>query len=178
MADAFTRVVRILHPAYLNARPVRWDEVGGQTGHALDVASTWYDVSGSASPNHVIEGVFDCPPEQGSLPAALQEPIYECLSSVSTGLLWNGFNDPEVRRLTDLAPSVHVGGSEYRVIEVRKSDEHGLRLDVTPNYWWPRDHSWCAATGIDSFDSLIATSETHLAAELAAIPGVEALMLS
>ncbi|MHC3370843.1 hypothetical protein AAI421_28300 (plasmid) [Rhodococcus aetherivorans] len=177
MAMVFTHVVRILHPAYLDNRPVRWEEVGARTGNVVRATSTWYEVCGSARPNYVVEGVFDCPPEQGSLPSVLQQPVYERLTSVSEGLLWNGYNDPQTRRLTDSAPSIYVDTDEYRVIEKTDEAEGGSSLDVTPNYWWPSDHSWCAATGIDSFDTLIATSDARLAAEIVAIPGIEAFIL-
>ena len=177
MAQAFTHTVRILHPAYLNDRPVRWEDIGSRTGHTLNMGSSWYDVSGSTSPNHVVEHVFDCPPEQGSLPALFQEPLYECLATVSTGLLWNGYNDPEARRLLDLAPSTQIDTAEFQVLEASDSNEYGFELAVTPNYWWPEDHSWCAATGIDLFDTLVATSDTRLTANIMAIPGIEALMI-
>ncbi|MDH6680032.1 hypothetical protein M2284_004257 [Rhodococcus sp. LBL1] len=40
------------------------------------------------------------------------------------------------------------------VTTTRSTADRAVRTH-TPNFWWPTDRSWCAATGIDDEDTLV-----------------------
>ncbi|WP_156112017.1 hypothetical protein [Prescottella defluvii] len=98
-------------------------------------------------------------PEAGSLPSEWIGAVYEHLDDAHMGLLWAGwgtFVDVEITGATRVGDPA---GWEYVVLSAtRVIDEHTF-VARTPNFWWPEDRSWCAATGVDEEDTLVVSTD-------------------
>lgn len=172
LSTRFRHAVRILHPAYMDRVPVTWDEISTARGVPLGVRTSFYDLTGSNSPNHTVVDIFDTPPEQGSLPEEALELVYGALGDAGFGLLWEGFHDPGLSERLAVAATVRSDATVYKAISVSDSPT-AFTLERSPSFWWPESHSWCAATGLDSFETLVASSNTQLLGSLASIGGIE-----
>lgn len=176
LSTHFKHAVRVLHPAYRDGLPVTWREIATERGVALGQGTSFYDVTGNSSPNFTLDGVFDTPPEQGSLPEEVIGVIYEVLGDAQFGLLWEGFRDPGLSDRLAGAAAVRNGATVYKAIEVSGSPT-AFTLERSPSFWWPRSRSWCAATGLDSYDTLVASSSEQVLNALAAIENLEVQVL-
>ncbi|WMN02131.1 hypothetical protein [Rhodococcus erythropolis] len=45
------------------------------------------------------------------------------------------------------------------------------------NYWWPEDNRWCAATGYDEVETIIAAASLELLREIDEGPRLETIIL-
>ncbi len=86
------------------------------------------------------------------------------------GLLWGGwrtFVDAGAARVRDEA------GWEYLVPSATREIDEPTFASRTPNFWWPEDHSWCAATGVDEEDTLAVSTDLERLAAIHADPRLE-----
>lgn len=177
MADRYPHVLQILHPAYLNCGhdeiSVTWAQIAAARGTVLRPGMNIYAAGELSSPDESIDGVFDLRPEAGSLPPELIDVLYEHLGDAHAGLLWGGwgtFVDVEIVGAARVEAGV---GWEYLVLSAsHEIDEHTL-VSRTPNFWWPEDLSWCAATGIDEEDTLVVSTDLERLAAIHADPRLE-----
>jgi hypothetical protein len=115
---------------------------------------------GARDPNATLGGVFDARPETGSLPPDLVDVVYEHFGDAVAGLFWagwGGFLDEPIRGCARVSEGPH--GLAYQVVTAtRIATDHAVRTR-TPNFWWPADHKWCAATGIDEDETLVVSAD-------------------
>jgi hypothetical protein len=186
--DGFAAYVRVFHPAYRGAgaesRPVSWAEIAAANGTHVHAGMQLGALTNNAySYNHPQPGVFDRPPEVGSLPPELATPLAGVLARHTTTpercwfAVWNGFG-PDTRAEVRAAPTFQVPAREYHLLQgttdaITESVMDGLR-EQSPNIWWPDDRLWCVATEIDLNTTYIGCADAcH--DDILALPGIEAL---
>ncbi len=179
MADRYRHVLQIMHPAYQwcgpdrDPTPVSWTQIADARGTRLKPGMSFYDVGRLDGPDETVAGVFDMRPDAGSIPPEWIDVVYEHLYDAHMGLLWGGwgtFVDVEIRGAARVGDTA---GWEYLVLSTtREIDEHTF-VSRTPNFWWPEDRSWCAATGVDEEDTLVVSRDFARLAAIHADPRLE-----
>ncbi|GLF99597.1 hypothetical protein [Streptomyces yaizuensis] len=182
----FPAYARILHPAQLDERPVRWAAVAAAYGRPLAQDSRWHEVIGAGqhyqnASEYGLAGVWDEHPAEGPIPPELALALIPVLARHTRTpdrcwfALWNGygrwdfdgvpsFETPHRERvllagaLTD-APSPAAG-----------DDEAYAEL---PDLWWPQDRAWCVGGDVDLVSTYVGGSP-ELIADVLAAPGLEA----
>ncbi|GAB2651554.1 hypothetical protein ABI214_04730 [Prescottella soli] len=164
LADRYPYVLRILHPAYrgegCESHRVGWADIAASRGVSVAPGVRFLDVIGAKDPNATLAGVFDERPEMGSLPAELVDVVYGHFDDAVSGLFWDGwgqFLDEPIRGCARVAEGSH--GFSYQVVTAARSTEDRAVRIRTPNFWWPADRSWCAATGIDEEDTVVVSAD-------------------
>lgn len=183
----FPVYVRVFHPAYRHvggeAIPVRWSVIAAANrrhahpGMQLGTLTGNYEALHSAQP-----GVFDGPPQVGTLPTDLAITLAAALARHTTTpdrcwfAVWNGFagTRDDVRQ----APTFLAPHREYHLLRgptdaATESVTQPLRTQ-SPNLWWPDDRAWCVATEIDLNSTYIGCDDA-CRDEVVALPQVEAL---
>ncbi|MFD4468428.1 hypothetical protein ACFWPA_09055 [Rhodococcus sp. NPDC058505] len=180
LADRFGPLLQILHPAYLDGgaepTPVSWAAIAAACGTTLSPGATFMQVAAVDGPNAVVDGVFDDRPEMGSVPVELVPALYEHFPDAGSGLMWAGwagFLDEEIRGCARVREP---DGLEYQVIAATRVPGGRVVRSRTPNFWWPRDRSWCAATGIDDEHTLVAAADRSRLEAVHADPRLETLL--
>lgn len=170
----YPHVLRILHPTWnQDHQPtveVTWAEIAAARGIELEGGASLYDVVGDLNPSPYLDGVFDIAYWQGTLPPHLHRALLEHLTDASDGLIWDGaadFNDDYYAVCKQRARDAMVQGGRgdltYFPVTLTNTDHRPVLTSRSPSFWWPTDHSWVAATGIDEFDTLIVSaSKTRL----------------
>ncbi|WFR71211.1 hypothetical protein P9209_18480 [Prescottella defluvii] len=179
LADRYTHVLQILHPAYrwhdsdTDPSPVSWAQIAAASGTQLKPGVGFSEVGRLQGPDETVDGVFDTRPEASSIPAEWIDTVYGHLDDAHIGSVVGRvgtFVDVEIRgaaRIRDTA------GWEYVVLSTtREIDEHTF-FSRTPNFWWPEDRSWCAATGVDEEDTLVVSTDLARLAAIHADPRLE-----
>jgi hypothetical protein len=157
----FSAYVRIFHPAYMThgdrLDPVRWSAIAAANGAHYHAGMQLTAITGSFDSYEGGQpGMFDAPPEIGTLPADLAERLAASLvrrtKSAETAwfAFWNGFGG--IRHQIAFAPTFFAPHREYHLLAgpVEALSESG----ADPSYqsaslWWPDDRAWCVATEID-----------------------------
>ncbi|MGO4200356.1 hypothetical protein AB4Z09_01095 [Rhodococcus sp. TAF43] len=180
-ADRFPYVLRILHPAHLGpdgeAQPATWAEIAEARNVRLEPGMAFPELSGFDDPCATVDGLFDATPEMGSLPAGLLDAVYSHFDDAAHGLFWDGWNgllDHPIRQCARVREDPT--GPSYQVVRATRSVEAGAVRLRTPNFWWPTDHSWCAATGIDDMHTLVVAADLERLAAAHADPRLETLL--
>lgn len=184
--DGFAAYVRVFHPAYRHAgtepTPVLWTEIAALNGTRAHAGMQLGALTGNEYfYNHPQPGVFDHPPDVGSLPAELAAPLTAALARHTTTperywfAIWNGFGatPAEIRA----APTFHVPKREYHLLN---GPPQAITASVgdppwrqSPNLWWPDDRAWCVATEIDLNTTYIGCNRS-CRDEILALPEIEA----
>jgi hypothetical protein len=87
--------------------------------------------------------------------------------------VWDGYGDSRIPH--DLQPKLSLPAREYHVL---RGPIGGIRTNygfsfgpgkppTSANLWWPADHAWCVATGIDSDGTYVGGSRACIDALLA-----------
>ncbi|MGF7123511.1 hypothetical protein [Rhodococcus sp. BE178] len=180
-ADRFPYVLRILHPAHRGpdgkAQPVTWAEIAEARNVPLEPGMAFQDLSGFDDRCATVDGLFDESPELGSLPAGLLDAVYAHLDDAAHGLFWdgwNGFLDQPIRECARVREDPT--GLSYQVVRATRPAATGAVRQRTPNFWWPTDRSWCAATGIDDMHTLVVARDPERLAAAHADPRFETLL--
>ncbi|GAA1351703.1 hypothetical protein [Streptomyces beijiangensis] len=192
-APGFPAYARILHPAELAGRPVRWDEVASAyDGRTVTGATRWHELIGLGHrfdlDNRDLSrpGVWDHPPKEGPTPAALAHAMIPVLARHTRTPdrcwfgLWAGYGQYDWTGV----PVFETPGREEILLAGRLSDaaspaEAGEAdpdcpwPDELPDLWWPEDRAWCVGGDTDLFSTYVGGSESCIA-ELLATPGLEA----
>lgn len=189
MPRGFDAYVRLFHPAYLivgsELTPVRWEEIARATGRKAHAGMQLNALTGDYRfLQNPLPGVYDQPPQVGSLPSELTDCLEAALALQTTTAtrcwfaVWNGFGGTraEVRQ----AATFHVPQREFYLLAgqvgaVAESAVESPRYQ-SPNLWWPEDRAWCVATEIDLNTTYVGCSEACREA-LLTLPEAEALSI-
>jgi hypothetical protein len=189
----FPQYLRVFHPAYepvgqgssKRLVPVSWSEIAAANGTRAHVGMQLGALTGSwASVETGQAGVFDAPPDVGSLPHELVAALAPVLARHTSTperiwfAVWEGFGDlpDEVRR----APTFSVPYGRYHLlggpIDALPEGAYGSIGPQSPNLCWPDDRAWCTATEIDLNSTYVGCGDA-CADEIIAVPEVEALTI-
>ncbi|WP_308365568.1 MULTISPECIES: hypothetical protein [unclassified Microbulbifer] len=181
----FPAYVRVFHPAYIGRgnkkQVVRWAQIVAANGQQASPQMQLCSLTGNYKQNYRDQpGVFDEPPEVGTLPPDLAADLVNVLSQhTSTATecwfgFWEGFGG--LPRWVQQAPIFAVPQRRYHLL-FGPATAAGESIDPmwwqTPNLWWPQDRSWCVATEIDLNTTYIGASSDCVAA-LLSTPELEA----
>jgi len=189
LSDTYPYLLHIMHPTGgpddpSGAGTVTWAHIADARGIHLRPGRAFYDVVGIHDPAPILDGVFDELPESGKLPTELQQPLYEHLNAAQWGLLWDGFHcDPVDAAFYDEADTVartveSEGGLRYHPLTIDRTGRPSAMTSRSPNFWWPQDHSWVAATGIDEYETLVASTDWALLDQIHHDPRFETHLFS
>jgi hypothetical protein len=189
----FPAYLRVFHPAYRtdgpDRRAVSWAQIASANGTRMHAGAQLGAITGSERyESEGQPGVFDEPPETGSMPPELLDPLARVLArhtstaGASCFAVWDGLGwlPPEVRS----APAFSAPERTYRLLTgpvgaVRElADAWGpVSASRSPSLWWPRDRAWCVATEVDLKSTYIG-ADASCVRELTSVPGVEAATVS
>ncbi|MGA5638404.1 hypothetical protein ACPCTN_06660 [Streptomyces cinereoruber] len=183
-APGFAAYTRILHPASLEERPVRWETVAAAYGRGMTPGTDWHEVIGSDRDYHNasdygLPGVWDEHPAEGPTPPAVARALIPVLARHTRTSehcwfgLWNGYG----RWDFDRVPSFETPGRDEVLLAGTLADAVSpVSLDEfaeLPDLWWPQDRAWCLGGDVDLVSTYIGGSR-ELIADLLAAPGLEA----
>ncbi len=63
----------------------------------------------------------------------------------------------------------------YWTVKANRGSSDDTTLYETPNFFWPKDRSWCVGTGIDSRDTLVAANSRDIIERLASDSTIETI---
>ncbi|MFF5468594.1 hypothetical protein [Streptomyces achromogenes] len=183
-APGFAAYARILHPARLGERPVRWSAVAAAHGTRVTPVSRWHEVIGADHhclnrPDPGLPGVWDEHPAEGPTPPEVAEALLPVLAR-HTGTpercwfgLWHGYG----RWDWDRFPTFGTPGREEVLLAGRLADAVSpVTLDEfaeLPDLWWPQDRAWVLGGDVDLVSTYVGGS-AELIAELLAAADLEA----
>ena len=179
----FEAYARLFHPAERkapgeNREPLRWATIAEWNGKAVHPQMGYTDIANLIEPHDPVP--WGSHPdrmlgkeESRSLNAVLTK--YTTTPERCYFLLWRGYGGLlEGRRwkkgtihLPDRKGQAYVlfsGPLESLLAFYGHVD--GQHWGQAPNYWWPEDQSWFAASDIDSFDTLVGGSQSCIEAVL------------
>lgn len=185
----FAEYVRVFHPAYRETGSgrvaVTWAEIARANGTQMHAGVQLGSITGSERyEDEGQAGVFDCPPETGSLPRDLLDSLVGVLAchtdtpSACYFAIWEGFGGLPAD--VGSAPTFSVPGRTYHLLTgpVEAVPELPWPFNAqSPNLWWPQDHAWCVATEIDLKSTYIG-ADRRCAQQLVSLPAVEAARVS
>lgn len=182
-APGFTAYARVLHPASLDERPVRWAEVAAAYGRDVAPGTNWHELIGmdrdySNAGEYGLPGVWDEHPAEGPTPPAVARSLIPVLArhtrtSESCWFgLWSGYGRWDFDRVpcfdTPGREEVLLAGTLAEAVSPVSLDEFA----ELPDLWWPQDRSWCLGGDVDLVSTYIGGSRA-LIAELLAAPELE-----
>lgn len=185
----FAEYVRVFHPAHRVSGSgrvaVTWAEIARANGTQMHPGVQLGSITGSERYEREGQaGVFDEPPQTGSVPRDVLDSLAAVLACHTTSpsacyfAIWEGFGalPADIRS----APTFSVPGRIYHLLTgpVQAVPELPAPLrDQSPNLWWPQDRAWCVATEIDLKSTYIG-ADRRCARQLACLPAVEAATVS
>ncbi|GAA2773576.1 hypothetical protein GCM10010521_59720 [Streptomyces rameus] len=183
-APGFAAYARILHPAGLGDRPVRWSAVAAAHGTRVTPGSRWHEVIGmdrdyTNRSDLGLPGVWDEHPGEGPTPPDVARSLLPVLAR-HTGTaeqcwfgLWHGYG----RWDWDRFPTFETPGRDEVLLAGRLADAVSpVTLDEfaeLPDLWWPRDRAWCLGGDVDLVSTYVGGSP-ELIADLLAAADLEA----
>ncbi|MFJ9818680.1 hypothetical protein ACIRU3_26180 [Streptomyces sp. NPDC101151] len=183
-APGFGAYARILHPASLDERPVRWSTVAAAHGTRVAPGTNWHEVIGvdrdyvNAS-DYGLPGVWDEHPAEGPTPPAVASPLIPLLSRHTRTPercwfgLWHGYGRWDFDRF----PTFETPGRDEVLLSGTLTDAVSpLTLDEfaeLPDLWWPEDRAWCVGGDVDLVSTYVGGSP-DLIAQLLSEPELEA----
>ncbi|MGG8406722.1 hypothetical protein ACM614_08940 [Streptomyces sp. 12297] len=187
-APGFPAYARILHPAQLDERPVRWAAVGAAYGRPVEGATRWHELIGADRDYHNLDGlerpgVWDEHPAEGPTPPDVALALIPVLAR-HTGTadrcwfgLWHGYG----RWDWDAVPCFTTPEREEVLLSGPLADAASpTALDPfaeLPDLWWPEDRAWCVGGDVDTVSTYVGGSEA-LIADLLTAPALEAHRVS
>jgi hypothetical protein len=185
----FPSYLRLFHPAYRGRgalrRPVRWAEIAAANHKRAHVGMQFQVLIGSDDSYNFPSqpGVFEAPPEVGSLPRNLIDLLVPVLTRHTATpqacwfAVWEGWGG--IRKDVASAPKFDVPARSYHLLAgpieaaTESVNEH---FEQSASLWWPDDHAWCVATEID-FNTTYLGCDQSCCRELLRLPGVEAFVV-
>ncbi|MFF9378046.1 hypothetical protein ACF1BB_26340 [Streptomyces griseoluteus] len=183
VAPGFDAYVRVLHPASLDERPVRWRDVVQAHGRAVGANPGWHEVAGMErdwqnASEYGLPGVWDEHPSEGPTPSAVAEALIPVLARHTRTAdqcwfgLWEGYGRWDFSRFpvfeTPYRAEVLLAGSLPDAVSPVAWDEFA----ELPDLWWPQDRAWCVGGDVDLVSTYAGGSEA-LIGELLADGGLE-----
>lgn len=183
-APGFAAYARILHPARLDERPVRWSTVAAALGTRVTPVTRWHEVVGTDRDGvHrtgvELPGVWDESPDEGPTPPDVARALLPVLAR-HTGTprecwfgLWSGYGRWDWER----CPTFRTPGRDEILLAGRLADAVSpVTLDEfteLPDLWWPADRAWCLGGDVDLASTYVGGSP-ELIADLLAAADLEA----
>ncbi|MFD3530722.1 hypothetical protein [Streptomyces sp. NPDC058664] len=183
-APGFPAYARVLHPAELDERPVRWNAVAAAHGRRVEALTDWHEVIGverfyQNREEYGLPGVWDEHPAEGPTPAGVARALIPVLAR-HTGTpdrcwygLWHGYGRWEWEGV----PTFPTPGRDEILLSGPLADavspELLDRFAELPDLWWPEDRAWCVGGDVDLVSTYVGGSD-ELIADLLAAPGLEA----
>ncbi|MFF1508644.1 hypothetical protein [Streptomyces sp. NPDC058326] len=183
-APGFPAYARVLHPAALDERPVRWDTVAAAYRRRVEALTDWHEVIGverfyQNDEEYGLPGLWDEHPAEGPTPGGVARALIPVLAR-HTGTaercwfgLWHGYGRCE----WDGVPTFPTPEREEILLSGRLADAISPELPdefaELPDLWWPQDRAWCVGGDVDLVSTYVGGSDA-LIAELLAAPGLEA----
>ncbi|MFI0228413.1 hypothetical protein [Streptomyces sp. NPDC017086] len=183
-APGFAAYARVLHPAALDERPVRWSAVAAARGTRITPGVHWHEVIGKdreyvdrSGPG--VPGVWDEHPAEGPTPPGVARALLPVLARHTRTPercwfgLWHGYG----RWDWDRFPTFGTPGREEVLLAGRLADVVSpVAMDEfseLPDLWWPQDRAWIVGGDVDLVSTYVGGS-AELIAGLLAAPGLEA----
>lgn len=175
--------LKIMHPAYRNegrnSIAVSWQEIARASGVSIAPGTNFFSFARQENGVWAWPPVFDRHPEEGGLPPELLGAVYEHLDNAEFGLVWTSWNYAEAFEGQSAIVDDESGQQFYAA--VRQDGGPGARgvpfIESPMNYWWPKDNSWCAATGYDEVETIIAADSIELLRRIHEDPRLETIIL-
>ncbi|QBJ88901.1 hypothetical protein D0Z67_00200 [Streptomyces seoulensis] len=170
VVPGFDAYVRVLHPASLEGRAVRWRDVAEAQGRPLGVNAGWHEVIGAERdyPNvseYGLPGVWDEHPVEGPTPAAVAEALIPVLARHTRTAeqcwfgLWEGYGRWDFSRFptfeTPHRGEVLLAGALSDAVSPVAWDEFA----ELPDLWWPQDRAWCVGGDVDLVSTCVGGSQ-------------------
>lgn len=183
-APGFAAYARILHPASLNERPVRWSTVAAAYERKMTPDTRWHELMGRDlfdcnTSEYAIPGVWDADPDQGPTPPAVARALIPVLTRHTLTPdrcwfgLWKGYGGRDFERF----PSFETPGRDEVLLAGTLADAVSpVSMDEfaeLPDLWWPQDRAWCLGGDTDLMSTYIGGTPA-LIDELLASPELEA----
>ncbi|MET9734413.1 hypothetical protein ABZZ79_28400 [Streptomyces sp. NPDC006458] len=183
-APGFEACARVLHPASLGERPVRWATVAAAYGRAVAPLTDWYEVIGTGrdyyhAAEYGLPGVWDEHPAEGPTPPEVADALIPVLAR-HTGTaercwfgLWSGYGRVDFDDVPTFATpgrdEVLLSGPLADAVSPVSADEFA----ELPDLWWPQDRAWCVGGDVDLVSTYVCGS-AELIADVLAASGLEA----
>jgi hypothetical protein len=183
-AAGFAAYARVLHPAELDRRPVRWDTVAAAYGREVSPLTDWHEVIGSDRDYHNADeyglpGVWDEHVWEGPTPPVVAQALIPVLARHTETPeqcwfgLWSGYGQWD----WDGVPTFPTPGRDEVLLSGALADAVSpASLDEfteLPDLWWPQDRAWCVGGDVDLVSSYVGGSP-ELIADLLASADLEA----
>ncbi|WP_030192621.1 hypothetical protein [Streptomyces sp. NRRL S-87] len=182
-APGFPAYARILHPAHLGERPVRWEVVGAAYGRSPDGGTRWHELLGVSRDESYgglsLPGVWDEWPGEGPTPPDVARALVRVLTRHTAAAdrcwyaLWDGYGHRDwgavPRFATPHRDKVLLAGTLADVTSPQSLDPYA----ELPDLWWPGDRAWCVGGDTDLKSTYVGGPEA-LVADLLADPELEA----
>lgn len=183
-APGFAAYARVLHPASLDERPVRWAAVAAAHGRAMTPGTKWHELIGAEPFYHNdseygLPGVWDEHPAEGPTPPDVAHALIPVLARHTRTPercwfgLWEGYGRRDFGRIrtfrTPGRQEVLLSGTLADAVSPAAHDP----FDELPDLWWPEDRAWCLGGDVDLVSTYIGGSRT-LIADLLTTPELEA----
>ncbi|MEU1514566.1 hypothetical protein ABZ490_20790 [Streptomyces sp. NPDC005811] len=187
-APGFAAYVRVLHPASLDGRPVRWSRAAAAYGRTVGAGAEWHRLVGvdrahHDGSEHGLPGVWDEPPDEGPTPPVVARALVPLLARHTRTPehcwfgLWEGYGRRDFTGVptfpTPGRDEVLLSGSLGEVLSPVSADAFA----ELPDLWWPEDRAWCVGGDVDLVGTYVGGSP-ELIADLLADPRLEALPAS
>ncbi|THA77137.1 hypothetical protein E6R60_11360 [Streptomyces sp. A0642] len=183
-APGFPAYARLLHPAALDERPVRWDTVATAYGRRVEALTGWHEVIGverfyQNREDYGLPGVWDEHPAEGPTPGRVARALIPVLARHTRTAerclfgLWEGYGRWEWEGV----PTFPTPGRDEILLSGPLADAVSPELldefAELPDLWWPQDRAWCVGGDVDLVSTYVGGSEELITGLLAA-PGLEA----
>lgn len=170
VVPGFDAYVRILHPASLEERPVRWRDVAEAHGRTVGANPGWHEVVGmdrdyQNASEYGLPGVWDEHPMEGPTPLAVAEALIPVLARHTRTAdrcwfgLWEGYGRWDFSRFptfeTPYRGEVLLAGALSDAVSPVAWDEFA----ELPDLWWPQDRGWCVGGDVDLVSTYVGGGE-------------------
>ncbi|WP_030815739.1 hypothetical protein [Streptomyces sp. NRRL F-2799] len=167
----FDAYVRILHPASLEERPVRWRDVAEAQGRTVGSNPGWHEVIGMErdcqnASEYGLPGVWDEHPAEGPTAPAVAEALISVLARHTRTAdqcwfgLWEGYGRWDLSRFptfdTPHRDEVLLAGPLSDAVSPVAWDEFA----ELPDLWWPQDRAWCVGGDVDLVSTYVGGGES------------------
>ncbi|MFJ4772086.1 hypothetical protein ACIP88_23755 [Streptomyces uncialis] len=178
-APGFAAYARVLHPASLDERPVRWSAVAAAHGRELTPLSRWHELTGvdafyQNDSEYGLADVWDEHPVEGPTPPDVARALIPVLARHTRTPeqcwfgLWHGYGHLDFDHFPSFATpnrdEILLSGSLTEALSPASADE----FVELPDLWWPQDRAWCLGGDVDLVSTYIGGSPELIAELLAA----------
>lgn len=173
-APGFAAYARILHPARLDERPVRWSTVAAAHGTRLTPVTRWYEVIGADQEyvdrsDHGLPGVWDEHPDEGPTPPDVARALLPVLArhTATADRCWFGLWSGYGRWDWDRFPAFEAPGRDEVLLAGRLADAvspaDAEEFAELCDLWWPQDRAWCLGGDVDLVSTYVGGSPALIA---------------